>query len=79
MKVGDVGEIYLDNAAGQPGRMGVLTGLFGLRESLVPSPPLGAESGLSGRDMPGAGSVQAGDAERRRLRRYVAPPGQRPL
>ena len=35
-KVGKVGQIYLDDATGQPAWVTVSTGLFGMRESLAP-------------------------------------------
>lgn len=35
-KVGSVGQIYLDDASGQPAWVSVKSGLFGLRESFVP-------------------------------------------
>ena len=35
-KVGSVGQIYLDDATGQPAWVSVKSGLFGLRESFVP-------------------------------------------
>ncbi|WP_237565365.1 PRC-barrel domain-containing protein [Ornithinimicrobium cavernae] len=43
-KVGGVGQIYLDDATGQPAWVSVKSGLFGLRESFVP---------LSGADVAG--------------------------
>lgn len=47
-KVGGVGQIYLDDASGQPAWVSVKSGLFGLRESFVP---------LAGADVTG-GNIQ---------------------
>jgi len=44
-KVGGVGQIYLDDASGQPAWVSVKSGLFGLRESFV---PLGAAEVVNG-------------------------------
>src|SRR5947199_5027068 len=35
-KVGKIGQIYLDDATGQPAWITVSTGLFGMRESVAP-------------------------------------------
>ena len=36
-KVGDVGQVYLDDATGRPEWVTVRTGLFGLKETFVPA------------------------------------------
>jgi uncharacterized protein (TIGR02271 family) len=77
-KVGKVGQIYLDDATGQPAWVTVSTGLFGMRESLAPlynARPGHGEVHLAVtkqmiKDAPNVGTEEVA-AGRARLRKYV--------
>jgi PRC-barrel domain len=59
-KVGSAGQVYLDNQTGEPERVSVRTGLFGAKESFVPStrPPSPATGADPVRQGPGQGAPQ---------------------